>query len=228
MTQEKIITAAAEEWPPFIDPSIPSEGLALEIVKAAYKTQGYKVKTHYLPWARAEASVKAGKYDILPDTWMTENRKKYLLYSSHYASNNVKFISKKSSQFEYKNLSSLNGMTVGTVRGYGYGDEFLNSKKFKREEVADFMLNIKKLMSGRIDLTLGDEIVARVKIAKYKSSMLNKIVFVDPPLSTNRLYVTSGLKNPNHKKIILLFNKGLKEIKEKGTYERIMEKYGIY
>ncbi|MBF0227118.1 MAG: transporter substrate-binding domain-containing protein [Desulfobacterales bacterium] len=90
--ETKTLVAAADPWPPFIDPQNPKEGLSLEIVRAAFKTQGYEIKMEYVPWARAESGVKNGIYDILPDVWMTEARKKELMYSVPYAKNEVKFI----------------------------------------------------------------------------------------------------------------------------------------
>ncbi|MBF0379049.1 MAG: amino acid ABC transporter substrate-binding protein, partial [Desulfamplus sp.] len=63
--EEKIIIAAADPYPPFVDPEDPEEGLSLVIIRAAYKTQGYTVKMEYVPWARAEALTIQGKYDIL-------------------------------------------------------------------------------------------------------------------------------------------------------------------
>ncbi len=224
---EKTITAAADPWPPFIDPSHPKEGLSLEIARAAFKTQGYEVKMEYVPWARAIKGVTSGKYDILPNTWITEERKKFLLYSDSYAANDIKFIKTKNDPFEYNGLKSLDGKTIGTVREYGYGSEFLNATNFKREDANNMLTNVKKLLKKRIDLTLSDEIVARMTIAKDNPENLNNLSFTKNALSSNTLHVTSGLKNPRHKEIIDSFNKGLKIIKSNGEYAAILANYGI-
>lgn len=227
--EEKTLVAAADPWPPFVDKNNPTDGLSLEIVRAAYATQGYTVKMEYVPWARAEQEVKEGKFDILPDTWMTEKRKAYLMYSEPYAFNKVKFIKVKGDPFEYNGLASLEGKTLGTVRGYGYGDEFLSATNFRRDEVVDIITNIKKLTadSKRIDLTLEDEIVARSVISKESPDLLEKIEFTNNSLSENALHVTVGLAHPRHKEIIEAFNKGLAEIKANGTYAKTLANYGI-
>ena len=223
----KTIVAAADPWPPFVDPTNPTDGLSLEIVRAAYKTQDYEVKMVFVPWARAEAGVKDGTYDILPNTWHTDARTKELLYSKPYAANAVKFIKRKGDPFEFKGLDSLKGKRVGTVRGYGYGDAFLGSTAFAREEVVDVLTNVKKLVGERIDLTLEDEIVAKSIIGKDNPKMLDQIEFTKEALSSNSLYVTSGLKNPNHKAIIDAFNAGYEAIKSNGTLAAILKKYNI-
>lgn len=223
----KVITAASDPYPPFVDPKHPKEGLSLEIVRAAFKTQGYEVKMSIMPWARAEAEVKKGTYDILPDVWMTDARKKDFMFGKPYVSNKVKFVFLKENRFEYDGMKSLEGKKVGTVRGYGYSDEFLKADKFKREEVADFMTNIRKLIAKRLDLTLEDELVAKAQIAKEDPKILDQIRFTANSFSVNDLHVASGIKNPRHKEIIEAFNKGLEIIKADGTAARILASYGL-
>jgi len=223
----KVLQSASDPWPPFIDPQNPTEGLSLEIARAAYKTQGYKVNHAYKPWARAMMLLKRGKIDIIVNTWMTDERKKFLMYSDTYTANEIKFIKKAEDPFEFNGLESLKGKRIGTVRGYGYGDAFTNSKNFERQEVANLHINIKKLLAGRIDLTLEDEIVARVLIAQKDVHLLERIAFTNNALSKKNMYVTSGLANPNHKEYIEAFNKGLRAIKSNGTYAKIMQKYGV-
>lgn len=90
-----------------------------------------------MPWSRALNDVKEGKIDILPATWFTQERTAYLTYSDNYLTNQVKFIKKAGDNFEFAGLASLNGKKVGIVRGYGYGDEFMNDPSFFRPESTD-------------------------------------------------------------------------------------------
>lgn len=221
------ITAAADPYPPFADPSLPKQGISLQIIRAAYATQGYTVEMHFVPWARALDGVKNGEYDILPNAWWTQKRAAFLLFSKPYLKNEIKFIKRKGDPFEYHGLGSLTGKTVGIVRGYGYGDEFLNATNFNRPEVVEVLQNIKKLVLGRIDLTLEDEVVARWIIKHNAPALLQQIEFTQNALSTQQLHVTSGLKNPRHKAIIEAFNKGLVTIKANGTFDKILRENGV-
>lgn len=221
------ITVAGDPYPPFGDPKNPAGGLAIEIVRAAYKTQGHEITMEFVPWARAEAGVKNGSYDIVPYTWRTDARVKVLLFSTPYAVGNVRFIKRKGDAFEFNGLDSLKGKRVGTVRGYGYGDAFVNSPLFTREPGNDLMTNVKKLLRDRVDLTLEDEIVARSVISAKDPQALEQIEFVKTPLSVNPLYVTAGLQNPKAQEIIGAFNKGLEVIRANGTLDRIMKRYGM-
>ncbi len=225
--QTKTISAASDPWPPFVDPDHPQKGISIEIVTAAFATQGYTFEHKIMPWARAEDGVKKGKIDVLPNTWFTDKRTSYLAYSKPYASNEVKFIKKKGDAFEYTGLESLAGKKIGIMLGYGYSDDFMNSKDFKREAVSDFVKNIKKLVGNRIDLSLEDEIVAKNLISKKDPALLDKIEFTKNFLSSNALHVTCGLANPRHEEIINAFNKGLEEITANGTLGKILKSYGI-
>lgn len=227
IAQAKIVTSSCDPWPPFVDPDHPKLGLSIEIVREAFKTQGYKLKHEFKPWARAEDGVKKGKYDILPNTWKTDKRLKYLKYSNPYATNKIKFVSRKGDTFEYKGLKSLKGKKIGVIRGYGYGDVFMKARGYKLYPLADFIQNVKKLNLKRIDLTLEDEIVARNLISKKDPELIKGIRFTKNALSSNDLYVTCGLANPRHKEIINAFNKGLKKIKANGTLKKIFKSYGL-
>lgn len=227
LSAQIVLKSACDPWPPFVDPENPKEGLSLEITRAAFATQGYQVKHDYQPWARAMKNLKEGKIDIIVDTYINEERKKTLEFSDPYAKVEIKFIKLKNSDFEFNGLKSLDGKTIGVIRGYSYGQEFDKATNFKKQEVSNLYQNIKKLVAGRIDLTLECEIIARVGIAQKDAQLLEEISFTQNTLSSNDLYISSGKANPKHQEIIAAFNKGLKKIKENGTYAAIMKNYGI-
>lgn len=225
--ESKVIQAASDPWAPFIDPRSPGEGLSMEIIREAYATQGYRVKLDYVPWARAEKGVGAGVYDILPPTWRTGQRERVFLFSKPYARNRIVFIKLKDDPFEYNGHESLKGKRIGTVRGYGYNNRFYDDGSYEVEAVNNFETNVNKLLAGRIDLTLEDEMVARVKIAAMDPNLLEKIAFTKRPLCERDLHVASGLRHPRHQEFIRAFNKGLEIIRKNGTYKRIMDKHGV-
>ena len=222
---EKIV-AVGDTWPPFVSEDLPDKGIAMAIAKAAFESQGYEVEMKFVPWARAIGGVKSGTYDVLVSTWWTKERSEYLNYSDYFIQNNIKFIKKAADDFEYEGLESLEGKTVGVIRAYGYSEDFLAAENFTKPEVAAFVYNLKKLNANRIDLTLEDEIVAKSVIAK-DDNFKGKFTFSKKNLSSNNLYVTSGLKNPRNKSIINAFNKGLEIIKNNGLYEEILKRHKI-
>lgn len=225
--QERTLIAAADPYPPYVDPQVPGEGLAMEIVRAAFKTQGYTVKLEMMPWVRVEKGVSEGRFDILVDVWRTEARAKELLFSTPYAISKIKFIKRKENPFEYTGLESLAGKSIGVIRGYGYSDAFNAATTFTREEVPSMEHNINKLLIKRIDLTLEDEITAKGLIRKMGPKVEAQLDFTANALANNPLYVAAGLKHPRHKDIIDAFNRGLLAIKADGSFLAIEKRYGL-
>lgn len=221
------ITAAGDPWPPFLDPEHAQQGVAVEIVTAALANQGHTLKFSFMPWQRALDGVKDGSIDILVGAWHTKEREAYLLFGEPYLSNDLKFIKRKDDSFTFTGIDSLKGKTIGTVRGYGYGDAFEQATHFKKQEAAELMPSVLKLLAGRIDLTLEDEVVARSLISKKQPDALDKLAFVDPPLSSNPLHIATGQSNARKTTIIEAFNKGLATIKADGTLAAILQRNGL-
>ena len=225
--QTRTIQAAGDPWPPFLDPVNPRLGLTVELARAAYATQGYSLEVAVVPWARAERGVQEGRYDLLLNVWMTEPRKDHLTFTQPFATNEIKFIKRKGDPFEFDGLESLRGKRVGVIRGYGYDEAFLHSRLFEREEVSELMENVRKLLAGRIDLTLEDVLVAQSVISGTEPALLGKLQFVEKGLSVNPLHLASGRANPRAQEFVEAFNRGLALIKADGTYQRVLKRYGI-
>ena len=221
-TQADKVTAVADPWPPFVDPALPSQGISMEIVRAAYATQGYDVRIDFMPWARAMKGVKEGRYDIIPDAWRTVEREAVLHFSEPYVSNMVRFIKRKGDPFEFTGMETLDNKTVGVTRGYAYSEAFSIADNFAKSEANDILQNVRRLVLKRIDLTLEDELVARALISREAPELLSKIEFTRQPLSLETLHVVSGKANPRHKTLIDAFNRGLEEIRANGTLVRIL------
>lgn len=226
VVQAATITAAQDPWAPFVQKDNVNPGVSVEIITEAFKTQGHTVDFKIMPWTRALNEVKSGKVDVLVATWFTSERTAFLKYSEPYLENSLKFIKRKGDGFEYNGMDSLSGKTVGIIRNYGYGDEFLNATNFNKPEANDLVANAKKLMAKRIDLTLEDELVAKSTLSGAGMNVAD-FEFTANALSVNPLHVTSGLANPNNGQYIEAFNKGLAEIKANGTFDKILAKYGI-
>jgi polar amino acid transport system substrate-binding protein len=221
------LTAAADPWPPYIDDTVDGGGVSVELADAAFRTQGYTVTNRIVPWARAMEEVKHGRVDLILDAWWTQERSNDYMFSRPYLDGPLKFIKKRTDKFTFNNHTSLRNKSLALVRDYGYGDALLSSKEYRPVEVTDFILGIRMLEAGRVDLAIENELVARTRLAKESPSSLEKLAFVEPAISNNYVYVMSGYKNPQHAKIIAAFNQGLMEITANGTFEKIVKKHHL-
>ncbi|WP_305856024.1 substrate-binding periplasmic protein [Balneatrix alpica] len=218
---------AGDPWPPFLDPEQDTQGVAIEIVRAALESQGHQLEFKFMTWAEAIDGVTNANYDLLVGTWFTEERTMFLVYSEPYLKNEIKFIKRKGDAFEFSGLNTLEGKKVGIISGYGYSDSFVNDLTFERPEASDLMTNVKALIAGEIDLTLEDELVARSTISRHQPELLEQIEFTNGSLSSQSLHVTTGLVNDKRETIIEAVNKGLEAIKANGVFDEILQRNGL-
>ena len=68
--------AVANEWAPFTGAKIEGEGIAIQITRAAFKTQNFDLDVKFFPWARALKGATEADYDFIVAIWQTEERKK--------------------------------------------------------------------------------------------------------------------------------------------------------
>ncbi|WP_020410942.1 substrate-binding periplasmic protein [Hahella ganghwensis] len=220
---EQLLVGVEHSWPPFIGRDLQKEGLATEIVRQAFKTQGYKFQMKWLPWKRAIEGVSELKYDLVPGAWYTDERNKEFYFSDPYLSNRIVFIKRVDDPFEYDGLTSLKGKTIGTIKEYGYLESFMTADTFSRKEARRLYINLLRLSQSKIDLAIEDEIVARSIIREQASSLKDDITYTQNALSTNDLHLIVSRKHPQGKEIIEAFNKGLIAIKDNGAYKKIFE-----
>tara|TARA_R110001592_G_scaffold10098_2_gene52602 strand:- start:11082 stop:11870 length:789 start_codon:yes stop_codon:yes gene_type:complete len=216
------LSAGADPWPPYIDESLPLGGVSVQIADAAFSTQGYTVKNQILPWARAMEEVKQARVDLILDAWWSQKRSEHYIYSRPYINGPLKFIKRKGDDFQFTDLSSLNGKSLALVRNYAYNDELLRSKNYTRYEVNNFIQGVQMLSLKRVDLILENELVARTRIAQERPELLMELEFTDNPISDNYVFLMASYKHPKHQEIIGAFNKGLDVILKNGTYHQIL------
>jgi polar amino acid transport system substrate-binding protein len=222
---DKTVLAAADAWPPYVDFQEEEGGYCIEIVRAAFASEGYHLVVKEVPWARAVEAVKSGQYDIIPNLWHTKQREAHFIYSQPYGANTIKFVVNKGDAFEYLGLASLRGKSIGIINGARYGQGFEEATHFETHSVTHMSQNIGKLIKGRIDLTLEDELGLITTLKRHNPVWLQQLRIVDKPFSSNPLHVATGRHEGQGKALIDVFNKGLKNIQKSGQLQAIQQSY---
>lgn len=227
LAEDKTLTFATNPWPPFADDVSQNKGFAVEVVKEAFKTQGYITEVKFYPWARAMLEAKKLRCDILINAWKNEERLDNYVFSNPYTRSKIVFIKRYDDPFEYNEFNNLEGKRIGVGRGWGFNKKFWTTEKFKRYLVTDFETNLRKLLHKRIDLTVEDEDVAKATIAKKFGQHKYKFKLVKKPLANAFLHIAVSKEHENKEEIIKAFNAGLEQIKKNKTYYKLVKKYGV-
>ena len=115
-----------------------------------------KFQVRMYPWARAERNARSGDGLVfgLPKN---PDRLRELHYSEAVASNTLWVVTRSDATFPFESLADLKGKTIGAVRGYGYGDEFEQSrnKLFRVEDdIPSRATRLQRLLLKRVDAVL--------------------------------------------------------------------------
>lgn len=204
-------------------------GVLPDIVKAAAKIIGIEsvIFTGY-PWKRNLISGQQGVVDAILPVSRTEERSKYLYYpDEQLVDEKVCFFSKRSLNFHYSgDLMDLKPYIVGVVDGYSYGKEFDQAKFIRRESSSKEERMVKKLRGGRFDVGIGNLDVISYHLEEI--GYLDQISVHQPCVSIDPLYLAfSKIKGESHRKMAQDFSNALKEIKNNGTYDKILAKHNI-
>jgi len=132
---------------------------------------------------------------------------------------------RKGNAFSFNGLDDLKGKKVGVNRGWSYGEAFDKANAdgiFKADDAADNVANFKKLISGRIDCFVADELSASMIIRNH--DLANQVERLANPLAVTPAYVVFA-KRTGRKNLIDKFNVVLTEMKKDGSYQKLVEKF---
>lgn len=217
------------DWAPYTAENLKNYGFTAEIIKAALKQVGYTVTFKFFPWKRALKTVLGGKCDAVFSAYYSAERAEKYALSDPYIEGGIYLCTLKDKNIEYKTLKDLAPYNIGVVLGYANTDEFDSADYLKKDPAPSDLLNLKKLIKGRTDLIVIDKYVAlhNLKNSPYLEGDLRSIKFLEPPLKVMPVHAMFSKAIPGYEKKVSDFNKGLKEIKENGTLDKILQDHGF-
>jgi polar amino acid transport system substrate-binding protein len=222
-----VLRIAADRWPPYADRQLPGNGVAVHLVQAALKRAGYASEYIEVPWPRVLHGVSNGEYDLVADAWYAPERESFGVYSEPYLVNRVRLIKRKDAPITFARLADLYPYRIAVVRGYAYSDAFNNDPKLQRVAVFSFVNAALMLQAGRVDLTLEDEITARVHFNGDLAELKGQLEFLPMPLTENGLHILVGRHVPRHAEIVAAFNQAIREMRADGSYDALMREHGL-
>ncbi len=205
-------------------------GYMIHLTTEAFAAVGIKVNLIFLPWKRAFNDTRNVHVDATCCWFFVEDRAKLFYYSDPIFEETMVFFHLKSFRFDWKDMDDLAGVTSGGNIGFHYGDDFQKAEqegKIKVERTKNDESNLKKLLSGRIDVHPVAVIAAYGHFRKlFTQNEIDLFTFHPRPILTKKLHLLISKKmNPGRADFLIsAFNQGLKKIKTSGKYEEIARK----
>jgi polar amino acid transport system substrate-binding protein len=228
-----------DDWAPhqIVDKNGILVGANIELITEISNRAGFKVQFRKMPWKRNLVELESGTVDIALSASKTEERAKYANFSDTYfkLEYNVMFV-RKSDKAKFSSIKSLKDIIdadfkVGATLGSVYSDEYeelLKNKKFtdKVQNVSEEKLNVEKLMKGRIDGFIADELggISLIKESGYENQI--DILFYLYGEKDASSYLMFSKKSMTKEQVDKM-NSALNGMKKDGSYKKIINKYKL-
>ncbi len=164
------VSFATTEWEPYSGENLPGYGVGSAIIAEACSRVGIKPTFHFMPWKRAMNDVRIGKYDALYSAYGSRDRSKIYAVSKPYISGQLVLCAKRGTNIHWDgSIRSLAPYRIGVVLGFVNTPEFDNAKYLDKDVGPSDLLNLNKLLNGRIDLVVIDlyQALYLIKTARY-------------------------------------------------------------
>ena len=225
---ERIIRIHTGEYAPYVGMELKKGGVLAEVVRHAFKMQGYRAQFVFAPWARCESMVKEGRAVAAFPYFRNSQREEYARFSVPMATSTVVFFYdlRRMGLFRYKSLDNLRGLLIGGGRGYFYEPMFKEADLLV-DYAYDMRASFRKLVHGRIDIVPENELVGRMILDTFPEGETRTIAVAQDPLSSDHLHLMVSKMHPGGNKVLNLFNQALGRMRQKGAYARICKDFGI-
>jgi polar amino acid transport system substrate-binding protein len=224
--QEPLIISLDESNPPFMYANESSEaaGLYPLIINEVFGRMGVLVELQAVPWRRAILLSERGETGI-GGLYFNTPRSLIYDYSDALYSETISVYIRKEDEERFRRLEDLRGMTIGTIFGWSYGDDFdgaVADGTYLAESAASDEANFGKLVSGRIDSMLalaqsGDFMIRRLGIE-------DQVIRLEVPIAVNETYIAFA-KSAALTDLIRRFNLELAALRASGEFEELIERF---
>ena len=229
----KELHLATTDWSPYFSKELPENGYFSALVREAAKRSGVKLNISFIPWKRALKDSKKGVIDGLHGAYYSEERTHFYWFSAPIAVVRAAIFKRESAKnipSKYNTLQELKDYSIGVGRGYKIADEFDAASYLKKYEANNHIFSMKMLAKNRVELVADayEAIMFELKNNPEIKTFNMKLVALKPYLSENNLHITISKRSKNFdKKFLDKFNQSLESMKKDGTYDKIMNQFGM-
>lgn len=220
------------EWPPYLSEELPYYGFASHLVAEAFAAVGVEVEYEFFPWKRAFQHAKQGK-GVADKVWngtllwiYTEERARDFLYSDMIIVDYEVLFFLKDSPLNWETMEDLQGKVIGGTAHTAYPTLEAAEKRgiCSINRAGGYEALFKRLFAQRIDAIPNVKHVGEFLIRTSLTTEQQAQIISSPSVIEERkYYLILTKKIEENKKLMKLFNKGLRIIKENGVYDKLLQ-----
>lgn len=231
---EAPVVLAADVWCPYTcEKGLGQDGFAVDMAREIFEAAGFEVEYRVMSWRRALSEATNGYIDGVLGADRSEAH--WLIYpEEELGSTAGDFFVLKSNPWRYAGTSSLVGVRLALVAGYGIHPdiaEFLQRRG--REALVQYTVsqdpleeNLRKLVAGRVDAILDDR--TAILYEAEKLGVLDLIEYAGSDDVPANLYVAFSDKSPRSRNLARIWDRGVRKLRASGRLEAILARYGLH
>jgi len=219
------VTLTSLEWCPYSCSREPGQGVSTQILREAFKLQGYELEVRFLPWNRAvyDARNDAGVAGYFPE-YQGDVKEFHLSAPVGYGP--LGLVEPVDKPLDWKNLDDLSAVTLGVVSGYLNSpdlDERIAEGRQPVDVSMDDAISLRKVAAGRIGGAVVDSHVFHYLMAHDAGlqSMKTKLR-MNPRLLDNKSLHVAFADTELGRKMAGIFAEGLKKLDVKTLQANFM------
>lgn len=226
------VKGATGEWPPYISQHIKNNGVIIDIVDQVMAGAGYDVSWEFFPWKRAYKNTVAGLADISAVWSYSKERSEELYISDIIFTSSTVLFHRKDLEVSWNQVSDLSKYRLGGAVGYYYGEALQQAEDdgvITIERIADDQFNLRKLVSGRIDIAILNIDVGYYMIHDmFPPQVVATITNHPRKIVNSELRLLISKQSSSGQQILERFNQSLDKNKELVTELLDLSRQGLY
>jgi polar amino acid transport system substrate-binding protein len=221
------IRISTEEWPPYTSTDLKYNGIFARIVTESFALENVEVEYGFFPAKRSYNLALGGDWNGSMPWNRTPDRENDFDFSDVIMGGELVFFHHINYEFDWASISDLKGLTIGGLIGSNYREAFQDAEKsgiIVVERVPSDLMNLRKLLKRRIHIYPGNKDVGYHLLNTSFPHKMRKLVTTHPrPLAIDKLTILFSKKVKGNTRLIKLFNRGLKKLKEQGKYGQFIK-----
>lgn len=229
--QADTITLRTDAWCPYsCDPKSDHPGILAEIVEAAFARVGDDVDYQVTSWPRAIKEVRTGKANVLLGAYRGD-APDFVFHEQPAAISRMEFRKLPANDWEYEGLASLEGLSIGAIKDYSYGDSLdayfaAHPEQMQMSFGKDPLVSlVRRLERGRVDVVIEES-----RVMAYFLKTHPEFTELVPAGGTDGhlIYVPLSPALPDlSRDLASVIDEGIEALRKSGELEKIYARYGV-
>jgi polar amino acid transport system substrate-binding protein len=222
-----VLRIATGELPPYATETRADQGIALSIVRRAFELEGFQTEFTFLPWSRALAESRLGKWDGTAYWGHKPEHDARFFLSDNVMTEQWVFVYRNALDFNWHQLSDLRPYRLAMIQDYTYTPEIwamANKGELKIDKLPNDLAALRMLLLKRVDVSPMERNVACDILSRNFTPAEAAQLSAHPKLMTESF--TTHLMMPRvlseSAARVNSFNAGLKKLRASGEYARLL------